>query len=191
MLSGKTYELSADELRLIVEAQQLRLGYCNLPSIGRLIRDMTDHPIRIGLTVLEAAWLLSISELRVLHLIAADILEGADGIGLISIQSVRDIFPVDRLKPVRERALERLLAGEVRAYELPDPSGTHSPNEVIAATLQGALGARFPAALATINQVDVERRERSQRSTTATNGISTQFSPLFQMTREISYQTVS
>lgn len=94
---------------------------------------------RIGLTVLEAAWLLSTTESQILQLIALGTLEAANEIGLISIRSVQNAFPVDPVRPLRERALERLLAGEVTAYELADPSGEHSVHEVIQATLIASL----------------------------------------------------
>ena len=75
--------------------------------------DMNNHSTPLGLTVREAAWLLTLSEAQVRRRLASGALSWAVRPRLISVASVRASYPDDLTWGVRERALERLLAGEV------------------------------------------------------------------------------
>ncbi len=97
---------------------------------------MSTSYTRVGLTAREAAWVLLLSEAQVRYRLRTGVLEYALRPRLITVESVRRLFPDDPLLPVRERVLERLLRGEVEPPPLRSRYVRDSYQTLIAATLQ-------------------------------------------------------
>lgn len=70
--------------------------------------------MRIGLSIRETGWLLSRSESQVRRLVKAGRLSYAVEPTRLAAESVRALFPDDRLRPVREAALTAVLNDRLR-----------------------------------------------------------------------------
>lgn len=71
--------------------------------------------MRIGLTIRETGWLLSLSESRVRRLVQAGRLVYAVYPTRLCVESVRSLFADDALRLIREAALAAVLEGRMRA----------------------------------------------------------------------------
>jgi hypothetical protein len=74
---------------------------------------------RLGVTVREAGWLLSLDEAHVRRLLGRGHLRYAVTPSHLSPESVRALLPDDQLRPLREAALDALLHGRL---EVPAPA---------------------------------------------------------------------
>jgi len=99
---------------------------------------MNTHRV-IGLSVREAAWLLTMSEQQIRYRLRTGLLEYAVRPTLVSVESIRALFADGRLREVRECVLTRLLLGEVEAPQLATRYARHSSDSLIAGTLIASL----------------------------------------------------
>ena len=105
---------------------------------------MTNAYASTGLSVRQAAWLLTMSEQQIRYRLRTGRLKYMVRPSLITIESVRALFPDEPLREVRERVLGRLLRGEVEAPATPTPYAKHSIHTLIAATLIASLPRPLP-----------------------------------------------
>ena len=82
---------------------------------------------RLGVSVREAAWLLSKTETRVRRLAKSGTLRYAIPPTRISSESLRALFPPDELLPLREAALVAVVSGRARVPASPSPDAPPAP----------------------------------------------------------------
>jgi hypothetical protein len=82
---------------------------------------------RLGVSVREAAWLLSNTETRVRRLAKRGTLDYAVAWSRITPASIRAAFPTDEFRPLREAALDAILTGRVSVPAAPSPDARPAP----------------------------------------------------------------
>ena len=93
---------------------------------------------RLGVSVREAAWLLSETETRVRRLAKSGTLRYAIPPTRISVESLRALFPQDEPLPLREAALVAVVSGRARVPASPSPDVQPAPITELARYLTSA-----------------------------------------------------
>jgi len=94
--------------------------------------------------VRETAWLLLLSESQIRYRLRTGRLEYAVFPSLVTVESVRMLFPQDAFLDLRERVLARLLRCEVEPPPLRSRYARDSVHSLIAATLQTSVPLYVP-----------------------------------------------
>jgi hypothetical protein len=95
---------------------------------------------RLGLSVNEVAWLLTLSESQVRYQLRVGRLSYVVPPRLVSVESVRAFFPFDDLLEVREHVLARLVRGDLEAPR----SASRYARHTIRTLIETAAQAHWP-----------------------------------------------
>jgi hypothetical protein len=96
---------------------------------------------RIGVSVCEAAFLLSLSESQVRYRLRTGRLGWAVKPSRVEVESLRHAFPNDATRQLRERVLGRLLVGAIAPPRLGSRYGRYSFDQLYACAITSAPSA--------------------------------------------------
>ena len=118
-------------------AEQVDLAEPCRPYAGGTPSNRVEERLmtRLGVSVREAAWLLTLTETRVRRLAKRGTLRYAIPPTRISVESLRALSPQDELLPLREAALVAVLSGRARVPAAPSPDARPAPITTFAAYL--------------------------------------------------------